>query len=109
MHRPKKGNVVRYVVASDIEKAFRMLAQELYGLNPAKDADKEELQRWSSHSIRVDACTLLHAARYDPTYIQFLLRWDSNAFMKYLRNLVTISKKHTADITAAMAVPHFVA
>jgi hypothetical protein len=47
----------------------------------------EELARFSSHSIRVGACVALHAANISELDIQHALRWRSNSFWNYLRNL----------------------
>jgi hypothetical protein len=43
-----------------------------------KKTDKR-LDKWSTHSIRVTACNLLHRARYSDTYIKNRLRWKSDA------------------------------
>ena len=53
------------------------------------------LNRWTSHSIRVTACNLLHRQGMSDTYIQSRLRWTSNAFLGYLRNTLYTAAAHT--------------
>jgi hypothetical protein len=97
---------VRLIVARDIEQVMRSAAAAVYNLDPTKHA--KELQRWSAHSYRVGACCLLHGLGYNEHQIKFLLRWRSNAFMVYLRNLMILSNQHVRDIDKADAIPHFV-
>jgi hypothetical protein len=49
--------------------------------------DPKELEKFSSHSIRVGACVALHAAGVSKLNIKFALRWKSDSFYTYLRNL----------------------
>jgi hypothetical protein len=49
--------------------------------------NQKELDRFSSHSIRVGACVALHAARISKFNIKFALRWKADSFYTYLRNL----------------------
>jgi hypothetical protein len=47
----------------------------------------DDLDRFTSHSIRVGACVALHAANILALNIQHAPRWKSDAFLIYLRNL----------------------
>jgi hypothetical protein len=76
---------VSLITNDDIEKIMRGTASAVYDLDPKKH--KKELQRWSSHSYRVGAAVLLHGLGFNDVQIKFLLRWKSNTFMLYLRNL----------------------
>lgn len=76
-----KGNVC-FVTETHIKKCMRSLAREEYSIT-----DKDELQRYSSHSVRVGAAVALHAAGLDKMEIQHALRWRSTTFWNYLRNL----------------------
>jgi hypothetical protein len=49
--------------------------------------DQKELDRFSSHSIRVGAYVALHAARISKLNIKFALHWKSDSFYTYLCNL----------------------
>ena len=55
---------------------------------------KEELQRFTSHSIRVGACVLLHSQNISTEDIKFRLRWRSNSFKMYLRNTIPLAEMH---------------
>ena len=49
--------------------------------------DPAAIARFTSHSIRVGACVALHAAGVQQQDIKFALRWKSDSFYNYLRNL----------------------
>ena len=53
------------------------------------------LQRYTTHSIRVTACNLLHRQGMPDTYIQSLVRWTSDAFLGYLSNTLYTAAAHT--------------
>ena len=55
---------------------------------------KEELKRFTSHSIRVGACVLLHSQNISTEDIKFRLRWRSDSFRMYLRNIIQLAEKH---------------
>jgi hypothetical protein len=44
---------------------------------------------------------------FTATQIQFMLRWKSNAFMMYLRNLNVLSEEQNTAVDRAAAMPHF--
>ena len=94
-----------FVTSVQIEKMMRSLASKVYSLHPVKD--KAKLQRWSSHSLRVAACMILHALGFTETQIKFLLRWRSNAFMMYLRNSAILANFQNEVLDRAMAMPNF--
>jgi hypothetical protein len=48
---PKLGTEPRLVTSTDIDKVMRNTASRVYNLDPVRH--KTELQRWSSHSLRV--------------------------------------------------------
>jgi len=84
--------------ADDIQMNIRSLATRVYNLS-----DLQEINRWSSHSLRVGAATLLHASGFTGTQIKFLLRWESDTYMKYLRNFSLMSTKHVAAVNNLVA------
>ena len=96
---------IRFITAIDIEATMRAVAAKLYKLDPVKDRDA--LQRWSAHSLRVGACVILHSLGFTEAQIKFLLRWRSNAFMDYLRNVAILAQKQMQAIDQAGAMPHF--
>ena len=48
-----------FVTSIQIEKMMRSLASKVYSLDPVKE--KAKLQWWSSRSLHVAACMILHA------------------------------------------------
>ena len=71
-----------FIRPTHINAALRDAARHVYNIT-----DKESLARFSSHSIRVGACVALHAAGISQMDIKFALRWKSDTFYTYLRNL----------------------
>jgi hypothetical protein len=90
IYQTESGDI-KMITATEINVVMRSTAAAVYGLDPVKHA--KDLQLWSSHSLRVGACVVLHAHGFTGPQIQFLLRWKSDAFMAYLRNL---GKKSTS-------------
>ena len=93
------------ITSIDIEKEMRSVAARVYKLDPIKDA--EALQRWSSHSLRVGACVILHSMGITETQLKWLLRWRSDAFMVYLRNTAILANAQYETLDKASAMPHF--
>ena len=105
VYRHQDGSI-RYITASIIESTFRMAAAHVHKLDPVKDC--EHLRKWSAHSIRVGACVILHGMGFTETQIQFLLRWKSNAFFNYLRNILGLSYKQNRAFADLSVMPNFV-
>jgi hypothetical protein len=96
------------ITAADIENSMRTVAAKLFKLDPSKAADKKKLQLWSAHSLRVGACVILHGLGFTESQIKHLLRWKSNAFMAYLRNLSGLAEQQNQALDTAGAMPHFI-
>ena len=62
---------------------------------------KKELSAFTSHSIRVGACVLLHAQNLSAEDIKFRLRWRSDTFRMYLRNILQLAERHRDAIANA--------
>ena len=73
---------VRYLTDAEITPHLRWAGTQVFELVEAEDID-----RYSTHSIRVGACCTLYAAGCTVEQIQHALRWRSDAFKDYLRNL----------------------
>ena len=97
-------NRPRLIQAKNIETFMRGLAVQVHQLHP--EHDKKELQKFSAHSLRVGACVLLHAMGFSTLDIKFLLRWRSEAFMAYLRNLTALGDRQHKALDAAKSMPH---
>jgi hypothetical protein len=95
----------KLISSINIEALMRHVAATVYGLCPVKD--KKELQRWLAHSLRVGACVILHSMGFTDTQIKWLLRWRSDAFMVYLKNLAILANRQHTTFDEAVAMPHF--
>jgi len=93
----------QFITASIIESTMRTLAAHVYQLDPVKD--RAALQLWSAHSLRVGACVILHTMGFTGSQIKFLLRWKSDAFLTYLRNVALMSDRQDEAIDRAAAMP----
>ena len=86
---------VNYVTDVEINKVLREAACEVYNIKcPTK------LAKCSSHSFRVGACVQLHAANQDTEFIKFRLRWRSDSFKMYLRNIPALARQHLEALNA---------
>ena len=63
---------------------------------------KEELKRYSAHSLCVWACVLLDEAGKSPEYIKKRLRWLGDSFRMYLRDTSIIQYQHVNALQAAL-------
>ena len=63
---------------------------------------KTDLARFSTHSLRVGACCLLHANGKAPDYIKLRLRWRSDSYKDYLRDVAMLATEHAAVIHRAV-------
>lgn len=75
----------------DATNHLRARATRVYGYT-----DKDDLNMYTLHSIRVGACVLLHEMGKTATFIKDCLRWRSENFMDYLRNTPRIAAQHAA-------------
>ena len=69
-----------------VEFALKQAARNVYHLKTKKD-----LQKFTCHSLRVGACVMLHIAGFSDTDIKFELRWRSDSFRDYLRNVLCMA------------------
>ena len=98
--------VVYNITTVEIEAVMRQAAATVYKLDPV--THRAQLQLWSSHSLRVGACTLLYSKGFSVMEIKFLLRWKSDAFMTYLRNLAVTCRRQNDAVNASNDIPNFV-
>ena len=65
------------------------------------DLTQAELGQYSSHSLRVvGASVILNAAGFSEMDIMSRLRWKSDAYKVYLRNINVLAAKHTQAMSA---------
>ena len=89
-------SVTRFIDDIHIKSLLQESAAKEYNIKC-----KKELSAFTSHSIRVGACVLLHAQNISPEDIKFRLRWRSDTFRTYLRNIVQLAERHRDAITNA--------
>jgi hypothetical protein len=85
--------MVELIRASHIEHALQSAATAVYNITNPK-----ELARFTSHSLRVGACVALHAAGVIPSNIKDALRWKSDSFERYLRNLPCQAQRNSRAV-----------
>jgi len=82
----------KHLLYSDqVTEVIRKIVCEVLNLDPVKD--KDEVARYSTHSLRVGACQILYANGFRSHEIKMLLRWQSDAFMVYLRDIAWVARK----------------
>ena len=79
-----------------ISSILQEAASKVYNIT-----SKEEIARFTSHSIRVGACVLLHGLNQSSEDIKFRLRWRSDSFRMYLRNIIQLAERHRDAIRNA--------
>ena len=79
------------ITGVDVCKLLRKTARVVFALK----SDDPSLRLWSSHSLRVTACNLLHRAKFSDSYIKNRLRWKSDSFLMYLRNTFYTADEHS--------------
>ena len=92
----KTKKKVIYIDDKHISSVLQEAARSIY-----KISKNEELQRFSAHSIRVGACVLLHSQTISTEDINFRLRWRSDAFRMYLRNITQLADRHKEAVANA--------
>ena len=100
-----ESSQIRLITSTEIVVEMREAASAVYNLDPIKD--KDTLSSWSAHSLRVGACVILHAMGFTGELIKFILRWKSDCFMGYLRNLGILSARQNVAIADIKSMPNF--
>ena len=79
-----------------IKTILQEAAQSIYHITK-----KEDISKFTAHSIRVGAYVLLHAQNISSEDIKFRLRWRSDSFRMYLRNINQLAERHKDAIANA--------
>ena len=87
------------ITARRVTWLLREAAHHVLGL----ERSSPEITMWSTHSIRVTAANLLHRMRLSDSYIMKRLRWNSPAFLMYLRNTIHAADAHTKAINVKLS------
>ena len=91
-----KHNTVKFITNVNVGNHLREIAVITYDLT-----DKEDIQRYTCHSLWVGSCVLLHAANSVPETIKVRLRWRSDAYRIYLRDTTQSAHAHNMAVTFA--------
>ena len=91
-----KKNKAIYINDFHINTVLREAAKHVYNISK-----KDELDKFTSHSIRVGACVLLHSQNITTEDIKFRLRWRSDSFRMYLRNVIELAERHKNAVSRA--------
>lgn len=95
--KAKKKNFI-YLTGTKVAALLRNAVSNLRPNTP-----KEELTKYSAHSLRVWACVLLDEQKKPPEFIKKRLRWMGDSFRMYLRDTDTISRQHLDALAGATA------
>jgi hypothetical protein len=93
--RNRNSRRPNWFTVGGVDRKLKNLGQAAYG-SSEPDAPK---MKFTCHSIRIGACTLMHAAGRDPLDIKSRLRWKSDSFMMYLRDVPRLALNHTKAVT----------
>ena len=74
VYKSKQGKIL-YLMGNKIAELLRVAVREI-----RPDTSKEELKRYSAHSLCVWVCVLLDEAGKSPEYIKKWLRWVGDLF-----------------------------
>ena len=85
----KKTRPLKYIDDIHISTLLRDAAKSVHNI-----ASTKELALFTAHSIRVRACVIMHTNGFSTSMIQVRLRWKSDAFKFYLRNVESFDKHH---------------
>ena len=70
---------IRYIAHFMVEQTLKLLATKVYNIT-----NKQELQKYTCHSLRVGACVLLHSSNASADTIKWRFRWKSDSYRMYL-------------------------
>lgn len=96
-YRDSNGSVY-FIRDTDVADLLRQAARVVHGIT-----DPEKLALWSCHSCRVTPCNELHRLGYSDIFIKHRLRWNSDAFMGYLRDTIHAARQHTQSMRLLQA------
>ncbi len=96
VYKTKKGKVI-YLTGNKISKLFRKAIKKVH-----PNTTPDDLNQYSTHSLRVLACVLLDKAGKLPDYIKKRLRWLGDSFRMYQRDTAIIQHQHVDALLAAL-------
>lgn len=91
---------VRYISADQATLQMRDLAKAVFKIGKTTD-----LNKFSCHSLRVGACCILFQTGHHPDFIQRVLRWESDAWRTYIRDLTVTAIQVVRAMNDAADMP----
>jgi hypothetical protein len=89
------------ITATQVVAFLRHTAQKVFNI-PARHNDP---LAWHCHIIHVTTTYLPHLTWFSDSYIKNRLRWCSNTFLIYLRNIFYTTNQHTKAISLGLLTP----
>lgn len=83
----------QFIRARHIKQFLQTTAKAVYNIKKPED-----LARFTSHSLRVGACVALHSAGISELNIKHALRWRSDSFMEYLRDVPRRAQQNSCAV-----------
>ena len=83
----------QYIDDFHVTHMLQSLVKTIYNITNSND-----LARFTTHSLRVGACVLLHETGQTPDFITARLRWRSDTYLMYLRNTPKLANLHNITI-----------
>jgi hypothetical protein len=99
--RPSDPWGFAYITGGEYTTWLQSIAISVYQLTK-KDTT---ISKWGTHFLRVTVANLLHHAQFSLEFIKNRLRWRSNTFQMYLRNIFSIADNHTKALTLDIPPP----
>jgi hypothetical protein len=88
--------VTKYLTASKIAEVLQSFAKICH-----PDLTRDEIMRFTSHSIRVWAVVLLDEAGMNADFIKSRLRWMGDSYRSYLRDTAVLQTKHVSALKSS--------
>ena len=96
-YRDSRGKIY-FIRDTDVNKLLQQAARIKLGIT-----SKEDLSRWTTHSLRVTAANELHRLGFHSHFIMHRLRWKSETFARYLRHTIHVARQHTEAMNLSKA------
>ena len=90
-----QGNT-KYLTANKIAEVLQSFAKVCH-----PDLTRDEIMRFTSHSVRVWAVVLLDEAGMNADFIKSRLRWMGDSYRLYLRDTAVLQAKHISALEAS--------
>jgi hypothetical protein len=88
--------ITKYLTASKIAEVLQSFAKTSH-----PDLTRDEIMRFTSHSIRVWAVVLLDEAGMNADFIKSRLRWMGDSYRSYLRDTAVLQSKHISALESS--------